>query len=171
MIKPMSAANYRAHAEQVKSGRPTEVVTLKSGSVFELRRPNIQAWVMTGRVPQSLLERGMKSWQESGKVPTAAQTNNPEVVIDAAVFALMVVQECTVSPRLVEFPDPDKNEIGPVTMLEEDFNEIFGWAMSYQGVAGLEGLQSFRPRRERRAAGSKPNRKKLRAEAVSTAAN
>lgn len=161
MTKPMSAKDYRAHAEQVKNERPTEIVTLNSGSVFELRRPNIQAWVMTGRVPQSLLEQGMKAWQDQGKVPVV-QPKKPEVVIDAAVFALMVVQECTVNPKLVEFPDPEKNEIGPTTMLEEDFNEIFAWAMNYEGVKGFDGLESFRGRQKRRTAGSKSRGKKQR---------
>lgn len=161
MTKPMTAAGYRAHAEQVKNQRPTEIVTLKSGSTFELRRPNLQAWVLTGRVPQSLLEQGMKAWQEQGKVPVV-QPGKPEVVIDAAVFALMVVQECTVNPRLVEFPDPNRNEIGPATMLEEDFNEIFSWAMNYKGVAGLEGLESFRGGQKRGTAGSKSRGKKQR---------
>lgn len=168
--KPMNAQQYRAHAEEVKAARPTEIVTLKSGAVFELRRPNLQAWVMTGRVPQSLLEEGMKSWKAQGKVPQTAP-GKPEMVIDAAVFALMVVQECTVNPRLVEFPDPEKNELGPQTMLEEDFNEIFSWAMNYQGVAGLDGLKSFRAGSERRVAGAKSRRKKLQPEAVSVAEN
>lgn len=169
-LKPMDAQQYRAHAEEVKAGRPTEIVKLKSGSVFELRRPNLQAWVMTGRVPQSLLEQGMKAWQEQGKVP-AVTPGKPEIVIDAAVFALMVVQECTVNPRLVEFPDPEKNELGPQTMLEEDFNEIFSWAMNYQGVENAEGIKTFRNRQERRTAGRKSRSKKLQPETVSTVEN
>lgn len=169
-MKPMSAANYRAHAEQVKNERPTEIVQLKSGSVFELRRPDLQAWVMTGRLPQSLLEQAMQAWQGQGKIPVV-KPGKPEVIVDAAVFALMLVQECTVNPKLVEFPDPGKNEIGAKTMLEEDFNEIFAWAMNYQGVPGREGLESFRNRQERRGAGSKSRRKKLQPQAVSTHTN
>lgn len=158
--KPMTAADYRANAERVKNQRPTEIVTLKSGSVFELRRPDLQAWVMTGRIPQSLLEQGMKAWQEQGKVPATVSVNKPEIVTDIAIFTLSVVQECTVSPRLVEFPDPEKNEIGPQTMLEEDFYEIFNWAMNYQGVTGLDGLKSFREGSKRGSAGNRTNRKK-----------
>lgn len=171
MNKPMSARDYRAHAETVKAQRPAQIVTLKSGSVFELRRPDLQAWVLTGRIPQSLLEHGMKAWKAQGKIPTRVADNAPRVVTDLAIFSLMVVQECTVSPRLVEFPDPAKNEIGPQTMLEEDFQEILSWAMAHQGVAGISGLQSFRGGRKRRTPGAKSGRKKLRAETVSTAAN
>lgn len=162
MTKPMTAAGYRANAEKIRAQRPTEIVTLESGSVFELRRPDLMAWVMTGRLPQSLLETGLKAWQEQGKVTPEALKRNPNVITDVAIFTLTVVQECTVNPRLVEFPDPEKNEIGPVTMLEEDFNEIYQWAMNHKGVAGLEGLKSFRPRRERRAATTGTGRKRRR---------
>ena len=160
MNKPMTAAEYRANAERAKKQRPTEIVTLKSGSVFELRRPDLQAWVMTGRIPQSLLEQGIKAWREQGKVSATVSIDKPEMVTDIAVFSLAVVQECTVSPRLVEFPDPEKNEIGPQTMLEEDFYEIFNWAMTYQGVTGLDGLKSFRKGRTRGDAGNRAKRKK-----------
>lgn len=162
MTKPMSALSYGLHAEGVRVKRPTEIVTLKSGSVFELRRPDLQAWVMTGRVPQSLMEEGMKAWRAQGKTPDAIKTNNPHVITDAAIFALTVVQECTVNPKLVEFPDPKKNEIGPQTMLEEDFNEIFEWAMTGQGVAGLNGLRTFRKGRERRTSPAGSHTKKQR---------
>lgn len=169
-LKPMRASEYRAHAETVKAERPTEIIKLKSGSVFELRRPDLQAWVLTGRVPQSLLDESLKSWEAQGKVPVELRSSSSRVVTDGAIFSLNVVQECTVNPRLVEFPDPEKNEIGPLTMLEEDFQEIFSWAMTGQGVAGVGGLRSFSQRRPRRT-NTKSRRKKLQPEAVSTAAN
>ena len=166
----MNAQDYRAHVEQVKANKPTEIVTLKSGSVFELRRPNLQSWVMTGRVPQSLLEQGQKAWQEQGKVPTGASAK-PKLVTDTAIFFLTLVQDCTVNPRLVQFPDPDKNEIGPETMLDEDFFEIVNWAMSGQGVAGVESLRTFREGRKRGTSGSRANGKKRKPETVSALTN
>ena len=68
MSKPMSAADYRRNAEAKRAAQATQIVELKSGSVFELRRPNLQAWVLKGRVPQSLLDAGIKAWKEQGKV-------------------------------------------------------------------------------------------------------
>lgn len=147
MTKPMTAAEYRAIAEAKRAEQQTYIVPLKSGSVFELRRPNLQVWVMTGRVPQSLLEGAQKAWQEQGKVEPGKKGFS--IAADSGVFFVNLVQYCTVSPRLVEFPDPDKNEIGPETMLDEDFFEIVGWAMNHEGVAGIAGLQSFREGRER----------------------
>lgn len=163
MTKPMSAADYSAHAEKIRARRPTEIVTLKTGSVFELRRPDIQAWVMTGRLPQSLLEAGLEAWKAQGKIPTDAIKRNPNVISDAAIFALMIVQECTVNPRLVEFPDPNKrDEIGPEKMLEEDFNEIYRWAVHHKEVPGLNGLHFLREGRERRTTTTSTGRKRQR---------
>lgn len=167
MTKPMSAADYRAHAEQVREARPTEIVTLKSGSVFELRRPDLKAWSMTGRVPQSLMAEGIKAWQVQGKMSLDSVKTDAKVVIsDAEVFMLTVVEESTVCPKLAQFPDPKKNEIGlgrgPGTMLEEDFFEIYSWAMTGQGVTGLSGLKSFRAGRKRGTSTPKSGGKKQR---------
>lgn len=164
MMKPMTARDYRANAEKVKAQRPTEIVTLKSGSVFELRRPDLQGYVVTGRVPQSLLAEGMKAWKQQGKVSDEDIKNaglDLEEIADSLVFMREVVHECTVKPKFVEFATND-DEIGAADMLPEDFTEIFNWGMTYQGVAGLTGLQSFRKGQKRRTAGSGSNRKKQR---------
>lgn len=171
MSTPMNAADYAAHAKAKRATAKTEIVTLKSGSVFELRRPNIQAWVMTGRVPQSLIEAGMKAWQHQGKVPSLSAAGQQQMVSDSAIFFVRLVQDCTVNPKLVEFPDPNQNEIGPDTMLDEDFFEIVSWAMNHQGVAGIDGLQSFREGRERGAAGDSVDSQELQPEAVESPAN
>lgn len=126
-LKPMSAAEYAAHAEKVKEQRPTEVVTLKSGSVFELRRPNLKGYVITGRLPQSLLVSGMKvKGGDSEKV-------SEQDAKDFPVFAASLLRECCVSPK------PDEIE-----MLPEDAWEIYMWVMDHKGVAGVDGLRSFR---------------------------
>jgi hypothetical protein len=171
MNKPMTAADYRRNAEQKRAERPTEIVELKSGSIFELRRPDLQAWVLTGRVPQSLVEAGVEAWKKQGKVSADTSQQNAKMVTDAGFFFVKLVQSCTVSPRLVEFPDPEKNEIGPDTMLDEDFYEIVGWAMNHQGVAGIDGLQSFREGRERGTAGNSVDGPEQRRETVESVAD
>jgi hypothetical protein len=171
MPKPMNAADYRRNAAEKRAQQATEIVTLKSGSVFELRRPDLKAWVMTGRVPQSLLDAGIKTWQEQGKVDARSDPAGGRMVTDTAVFFVRLVQSCTVSPRLVEFPDPNENEIGPETMLDEDFYEIVGWAMSGQGVAGIEALREFREGQGRGVAGSIADGPELQPEAVGSTGN
>lgn len=172
MNKPMNAAEYRENAARIKAQTPGEIVTLASGSVFELRRPDLQGFVMTGRVPQSLLAEGMAAWKKNGTVPagaTAPQLDNDEV-INSLIFMREIVHECCVNPKFVEFATAD-DEIGANEMLPADFTEIFGWAMGHQGVTGLDGLNSFRKGRKRGAAGYRSNSKKQRVQGEPVTAN
>jgi hypothetical protein len=125
--RPMTAAEYAAHANKVKEQWPTQIVTLKSGSVFELRRPNLKGYVITGRLPQSLLISGMKV--KGGNDQVSEQDAQ-----DFPAFAASILRECCVNPK------PDEIE-----MLPEDAWEIYMWAMDHKGVAGIDGLRSFRP--------------------------
>jgi hypothetical protein len=161
--KPMSPAEYRAHAQSVKGQAPTEIVTLKSGSVWELRRPDLQGMVLTGRVPQSLLLEGLAAWKKSDGVPAEAVMKqlSDEDTVNGVIFMRDIVCECTVNPHFVEFATRD-NEIGAADMLRQDFEEIFAWAMGYQGVAGLDGLKTFRAGRGGAAPGARTRRKKQR---------
>lgn len=176
MSKPMSGAEYRAHAQRVKAKAPSEPVTLKSGSVFELRRPDLMGMVATGRLPQSLLTEAMAAWKKNGSIPQTqaaselAERMDGETMVNSLIFMREIVHECCVNPKFVEFATAD-DEIGAADMLPEDFSEIFSWAMGHQGVTGLDGLKSFREGRERGAAGNKSNRKKLRDQAEHVPAN
>lgn len=160
-LKPMSAAQYRANAEKIKSERATEIVQLKSGSVFELRRLDLASYMVTGRLPQSLVREGLKAWKTNASADKIVSDLDDDDVVDSLIFMREIVHDCTVNPRLVEFATED-NQISAADMLVEDFNEIFAWAMGYQGVAGLAGLQTFRPGPTRGTSGVGPNRKKQR---------
>jgi len=172
MKKPMTAAEYRQNARAFKAKAPTEIVTLKSGSVFELRRPDLQGALMTGRIPQSLVSEGLAAWKLSDKASEKdiAQHMGEKDVLDSLVFMREVVGECCVNPRFVEFATAD-DEIGASDMLPADFSEIFTWAMSHAGVEGIEALRSFREGRERGDAGDQPDGALLQPTAVSTSEN
>lgn len=160
-LKPMSAAEYRANAEKVKDERPTENVRLKSGSVFELRRPDLSGYMKTGRLPQSLVSQGISAWSARKTPNQVAAGLNDKDVIESLIFMREIVHDCTVKPKFVEFATND-DEIGAADMLPEDFDEIYSWAMGYQGVAGIVGLQTFRRGQTRRTASDRVDSKKQR---------
>lgn len=160
-LKPMSAAEYRANAEKVKDQGPTEIVPLKSGSVFELRRPDLSGYMKTGRLPQSLVSQGLSAWSARKSPEQVAQSLNDKDVIESLIFMREIVHDCTVNPKFVEFAT-NENEIGAADMLPEDFDEIYAWAMGYQGVAGIESLRSFRGGSERGTTGNRAHSKKQR---------
>jgi hypothetical protein len=166
MPKPMTAAEYAAHAEAVNSQQPTEIVTLKSGSVFELKRPDLQRLVVLGLVPQSLLNEGLKAWQESG---IKKKGNKAKVVVDfgtaqrTLVIAREIVADACVTPPF--------NEVTAKSFLKQDFNEIYRWAMGIKEGPATEGLKSFRKGRKRRAVTNRSDSKELQPDTVSDAAN
>lgn len=160
-LKPMSAAEYRANAERVKDERPTEIVPLKSGSVFELRRPDLSGYMKTGRLPQSLVTQGLNAWNAKKTPEQVAQDLDDKDVIESLIFMREIVHDCTVRPKFVEFATND-NEIGAADMLPQDFDEIYSWAMGHKGVAGIASLHGFRGGQTRGAAGDRANSKKQR---------
>lgn len=165
--KPMSAAEYRANAEKAKGKRPTEIVRLASGSVFELRRPDLSSYMVMGRLPKSLVDVGVKAWRKKQGTKQIGESLSDDEAADALIFMREIVHECTVSPKFVQFATND-NEIGAADMLREDFDEIFSWAMNYRGVAGIESLQSFRKGPVRGTAGNRSDSKKQRGKGKST---
>lgn len=166
MTKPMTAAEYAAHAESVEAKRPTIIKTLKSGSVFELRKPDLERMVVLGLIPQSLLDEGVRAWEESG-LKSAGNQVVQRVSAEAAKNSLItmreVVKEACVSPPF--------NEVTAKYFLRADFDEIYYWAMGHEGVKGAEGAQSFRKRRKGRTANRGVNGAKLQPETVSIAEN
>lgn len=158
-LKPMSAAEYRANAQKVDQQRPTEIVQLKSGSVFELRRPDLQAFMVMGRLPQSLVEVGLKAWKAGAEKTTTEMSD--EDAADALIFMREIVHDCTVKPKFVEFAT-NEDEIGAADMLRQDFDEIYHWAMTHKGVAGIERLQAFRGGQTRGTASDRADGKKQR---------
>lgn len=201
MNRPMTAAEYKAHAEKVRAGEGTYTVPLKSGATFELRKLDLQEYVLLGRIPQSLLNEGLKAWKKQGVGSGVKQSDlSDEETVNSLVFMREVVQGCCINPRLVEYvihdahckscpwegqvaeltivEDPNNGprtylcpkcsnaefvwELGAASMLKQDFLEIFNWAMSHQGVAGIDGLQSFRKGRERGTPATRPNSKRQR---------
>lgn len=164
-MKPMSAAEYAAHAESVESQQPTEVRKLKSGSVFELRRPDLQRMVVLGLIPQSLLDEGVSAWEKSG---IKAKTAIPhEVSAQTAKSGLILMREIVAYACVT----PPFNEVTAKHFLREDFDEIYHWAMRPKESATTEGVRSFRKGRKGRTARAKPDSEKLQPETVSTAAN
>lgn len=155
------------YTQAVEKGRKTEVleyVPMKSNPEFlwGLRRVDLQAWVLTGRLPQSLLEEGMKAWRElgitAGKVPDAEKLMagmSDKDVLGSMIVMREVVREAAADPRIGDGP----GEVLPINVDPRDFMFIFQWAT---GGAGLDGLRTFRTRQKRGTTSNSPVRKKQR---------
>jgi hypothetical protein len=164
--KPMTAAEYAAHAEAVDAKRPTIIKTLKSGSVFELRKPDLQRMTVLGLIPQSLIDEGLSAWEQSGIRPKPDKTRL-RVTADAARNGLITMREVVRAACVM----PPFNEITAKAFLKEDFDEIYYWAMGHEEGPAVEGARTFRKGRKGRTTDSRADSEKLQPETISTAAN
>lgn len=157
-----TASEYRKKAAEARKSLPTEKVLVPSGFEWELRKPDLQAWVVTGRLPQSLLTTGMKAWREQGITevdPLATiKKMTDEDFLDAMIFQREIVRETAVNPRIV-VGGVGEDELDPSEVDPRDFLFILNWAME---GAGLKGLQTFRAGQARGTSRARAHGKKLR---------
>lgn len=170
-----SAAEYRQLAKAARERReselPTELVPMPSGAVWEMRRPDIQGYVLVGVYPQSLVNEAMAAFKKGGTIPDTAAVATEKLdvkdTVDLLVFARDLTLRSLVSPKIGYGED----EVLPTDIDPEDFKYAMRWCMSHQGVAGVDGLRSFRERQERGTATNRPTGKKQRSKIVKRAAN
>lgn len=161
--------DYRTAVAKARATEAVEFVA-PSGFTWKLRRPGIGAFLATGRVPQSLLETGMKAWQAQGKMPASASPPemNAEDTMASLIFMREIVREACVSPRIaVGSSDPDT--IDPAEMFEADFMAIFEWVVT--GGENAAVLRNFRAGQERGTSDARPAGKKQRNKSKSVVAD
>lgn len=175
------AAAYRESVRKKREEQKTVTVTLPSGFEWELRPPDLQGYMMTGRMPESLVQEFLKSAEKRGITPEelqsmsdlekfAATPLSQEETVLSLIFMRELVRDACVNPRIVVGGSGD-DEIDPTEIDPEDFKFIVQWCLMHSGVAGLAGLQTFREGRKERTAVDSTDGQELQPEAVEAPAN
>lgn len=168
MTQVSSATEYRRRPATTDGS--TQLVTLPSGFVWELRPPNILAYIATGRYPQSLVTKAREAWAKNGVMSDEQKQKLGEETLkemgddemsQLLIFMRTLVQDACVKPRIV-VGGTGEDELDPVEVDPVDFKFIFSWCMNHGGVPGIESLETFRAGRSGGDAGVKPDGKKLR---------
>lgn len=163
-----TAAEYRRRP--IGAEGSTQLVTLPSGFVWELRPPNILAYIATGRYPQSLVTKAREAWSKNGVMSEKQKQKLGEETLkemsddemsQLLIFMRTLVQDACVKPRIVVGGMGD-DELDPVEVDPVDFKFIFSWCMKHGGVPGIDSLESFRAGRSGRVVGGQSDGKKLR---------
>lgn len=163
-----SASEYRRRPANADGS--TQLVTLPSGFVWELRPPNILAYIATGRYPQSLVTKAREAWAKNGVMSDeqkqkmgeeALKEMGDDEISQLLIFMRTLVQDACVKPRIV-VGGMSEDELDPIEVDPVDFKFIFSWCMSHGGVPGIESLETFRAGRSGTDAGVEPDGKKLR---------
>ena len=126
-----SAQQFKQRREAREQG---DVITLSSGLVVRLKRPEITKLIARGLVPATLVQRFM-AIDQSGGDTSKLKAEDIESILQ---FQRIVAIEAMISPKIVTNPDYDNNEIDIEDLESTDLEEI--WAY---GNGGLEGVAMF----------------------------
>jgi hypothetical protein len=106
-----------------------------SGIEVMLCRPDLETWMLSGRIPQAFTSKvlqahggGKKKMDEDALLKSLEGRD----LVASLVFVRDFVRETLVSPKIVtdRLPDYDADEIAPSDLEKDDLLYIFRWAMA-----------------------------------------
>lgn len=171
-LKVTTAEEYAQKADAVRAKEDKGFLhkLTKSGAVFRVRHVDMQALLLIGAVPVSLVQATQDALSaDAAETPEGALPEpTKEAVEEGAQIAIFMRQ--TVIENVLE-PRVGYDEAGIVSVLNtegravkrihsEDFMELFG---VITGGEGTDGLKTFRKPKQRRASTAERRRRKVRA--------
>jgi hypothetical protein len=174
VLKVTSPEEYAVKAEKATAKESVGFLhkLKKTGAVVRLRRADMEALAVMGRLPMSLVRAASRAvdTEESVETPSKKKPTSEEIEegVKTAIFIRQMVVENCLEPRIQHQEGVGVffvNDVGtPVASVDkDDFYEMFA---VISGEEGADGLENFRNRKQRRASASKSNRKTLRTRPV-----
>jgi hypothetical protein len=131
------ASDYRSR----KRDRLSKLTVEATGETFIVRRVAVDAWIMAGRIPETLAREVLSAWHQVQN----AEANMENMSVDQVMSGLHVVRDLVlyacVSPKLVIGdiePDPEKDEVHFVELEPEERQALIGYCMTGQGAVPIE---------------------------------
>ena len=149
----MKARDYRRLRQQREV---TADVTLPSGAVFTLRRPSLDLWIASGRMPQTFLRAMLETQQAT---PGAQVVFSAEETMDGIHFVRDLVCFACVSPRVAINPASD-DVLDLAELDAADYQFLASWVQAgspdvpvqtESGEVPQEGIARFRQKQPGRA--------------------
>jgi hypothetical protein len=116
----VKANQYR---KQVQKAELTGNITLPSGAIFKMRRPPLDVWMASGRIPQSFLRAMLEAQQGGAQAATQFST---EETLEGLTFLTEAVIYAAVEPRLAMQSD-DEEVLALSDLDPEDFRFLTSW--------------------------------------------
>jgi hypothetical protein len=149
----MKARDYRRLRQQREV---TADVTLPSGAVFTLRRPSLDLWIASGRMPQTFLRAMLETQQAT---PGAQVVFSAEETMDGIHFVRDLVCFACVSPRVAT--NPASEDVLDLAELDAaDYQFLASWVQAgspdvpvqtESGEVPQDGIGRFRQKQPGRA--------------------
>jgi hypothetical protein len=131
------AKEYRSR----KRDRLSKLTVEATGETFIVRRVAVDAWIMAGRIPETLAREVLSAWQQVREADAAIGNMSVDQMLSGLnVVRDLVVYAC-VSPKLVTGDveaDPDKDEIHFAELDPEERTALISFCMTGNGATPLE---------------------------------
>ena len=130
------AKEYRSR----KRDRLSKLTVEATGEVFIVRRVAIDAWIMAGKMPETLAREVLSAWHQMGTDQTVENMSVDQLMSGFQVVRDLVLAAC-VSPKLVvgdTEADPDKDEIHFAELEPEERAALIAYCMNGAGATPIE---------------------------------
>lgn len=130
------AKEYRSR----KRERLSKLTVEATGETFIVRRVAIDAWIMAGKMPESLAREVLSAWHQMGTDQAVENMSVDQLMSGFQVVRDLVLAAC-VSPKLVAGDveaDPDKDEIHFAELEQEERTALINFCMTGAGATPIE---------------------------------
>jgi hypothetical protein len=130
------AKEYRSR----KRERLSKLTVEATGETFIVRRVAIDAWIMAGKMPETLAREVLSAWHQMGAGDAVENMSVDQLMSGFHVVRDLVVSAC-VSPKLVIGDieaDPDKDEIHFAELEVEERTVLINFCMTGAGATPIE---------------------------------
>jgi hypothetical protein len=131
------AKEYRSR----KRDRLSKLTVEATGETFIVRRVAVDAWIMAGRIPETLAREVLSAWQQVSSADAAMANLSPDQMMSGLQVVRDLVIYACVSPKLVigdVEADPDKDEIHFVELEPEERTALIAYCMQGTGATPIE---------------------------------
>jgi hypothetical protein len=131
------AKEYRSR----KRERLSKLTVEATGETFIVRRVAIDAWIMAGRIPETLAREVLGAWQQVGGADAAVENMSVDQLMSGFQMVRDLVIAACVSPKLVTGDveaDPDKDEIHFSELEAEERTALINFCMNGSGGTPIE---------------------------------
>ena len=115
--------NAREYRKRKQTAEAIGEIVLPSGAVFRMRRPPLDVWMASGRIPQSFLRAMLEAQQGGAQAATQFST---EETLEGLTFLTEAVIYAAVEPRLAMQSD-DEEVLALSDLDPEDFRFLTSW--------------------------------------------
>ena len=130
------AKEYRSR----KRDRLSKLTVEATGETFIVRRVAIDAWIMAGKMPETLAREVLSAWHQMGTDQAVENMSVDQLMSGFHVVRDLVVSAC-VSPKLVTGDaeaDADKDEIHFAELETEERTALINFCMTGAGATPIE---------------------------------